>query len=132
MNYDSGTRRVREILRPQSKLDFGKLNRLEVAFVVSALDPPIWSRQIGQLLGLPDNQIAAELSWLLETRALVELPSQHDRRRVYQAIGHPIWAYVREIAETRISESEDEHFLARYWEEICDGRPRAVPEGPPG
>ncbi|HET8955930.1 MAG TPA: hypothetical protein VFN18_09765 [Solirubrobacterales bacterium] len=129
MKYESGIGHVRPLLAPVSRLIFGKQYRLEVAAAASALDDPIWSRRLAQLLGLAENQVAGELGRLVEIGALTEFPEAHDRRKLYQLASHPIWPFVRDLAEKTIRDAVGEGAIEDFWTEICGGAPRAIVGG---
>jgi hypothetical protein len=128
MKYESDIGRVRQHLSSVSRLEFGRQYRLEVALVVGALEDPIWSRRLSQILGLPENQVASELSRLLEAGALTPFPEAHDRRKLFQVARHPIWAFARDLSEKTIREAEGEEAMSAYWQEVCEGAPREIPE----
>jgi hypothetical protein len=102
---------------------------LEVALVAGALEDPIWSRRLSQVLGLPENQVAGELSRLVQAGALKEFPGPNDRRKLFQVAPHPIWSFARELSEKAIREAEGEEAMADYWQEVCEGAPREILKG---
>ena len=128
MKYESGIGRVRKHLSPVSRLEFGRQYRLEVILVAGALEAPIWSRRLSQVLGLPENQVAAELSRLAQAGALTEFPEAHDRRKLFQIAPHPIWSFARALSEEAIRKAEGEEAMSAYWQEVCEGAPREIPE----
>lgn len=130
MDSDSGIGQVREILGPLSKLTFGKQLRLEVIYAASEVAEPIWSRQLGTQLLLPDNQVSVELVFLAKLGALVQFPADHDRRKLYQRAPHPIWPFATRLAADSIREAAGEGLVKRYFDEIREGAQRAIPERP--
>jgi hypothetical protein len=102
-----------------SKQVFGKQHRLEVASVCGVLGPPVWSRRVARLLGLPENQVAAELNAFAQLGALKRLPlSEFDRRKTFQAAPHPLWKFCRAEFERVAHEGfpeEAEELLRGYW-----------------
>jgi hypothetical protein len=124
--------RIREDLRAVSKEVFGKQYRLEIAAAISALEPPIWSRQIAQILGLAENQVASEVSSYARIGALQRFPIEHDRRKIYQPVPHPFWIFSRQLLEETIGRNASgaaDEAINRYWASILDeAAPRSAPQ----
>ncbi|HET7509973.1 MAG TPA: hypothetical protein VFJ65_06965 [Solirubrobacterales bacterium] len=131
MNIDVDVRPIRARLRSHSKELFGKRYRLEVILAVGASEDPIWSRRMAETLRLPENQVSVELKTLAHLGALQLFPSIHDRRKLYQLVAHPIWAFARELLESTIRElypEEPRQALGAYWSEVLAmPQPRPVP-----
>lgn len=132
MNNDAHIGQTRECLTPASRMAFGKQHRLEIAAVITAIGPPVWSRQLAETLGIADNQVAADLRHFSKWRALEPFPAPHDRRKLYVAVPHPVWRYARELFERAVMESFPDDGRERidgYWRRILDdGAPAAIPE----
>jgi hypothetical protein len=112
MNNDQYLGRIREDLRGVSRQAFGKLHRLETVAV---------------------NQVASELVNLMDLGALQRFPAEHDRRKIYQPLPHPIWVFTRRLLEETVRrvalEEEDGDPVARYWSAVLDGfEPVPVPQ----
>jgi hypothetical protein len=131
MNIEVEVGPIRERLRSSSKSVFGKLYRLEVVAAIGASEDPIWSRRMALALRLPENQVAAELKFLMNLGALQPFPSIHDRRKLYQLAPHPIWAFGRDLLESTIAElypEEPRRATATYWAQVLGiSEPRPVP-----
>ena len=131
MNDFNDLGRIREDLRGVSKEIFGKLYRLEIVAVACAQEPPIWSRRLARSLALPENQVASELVNFAGFGALQRFPSDHDRRKIYQVVRHPIWGFGRVLLEETIRAAEPEagdERVAGFWEVVLDGaEPVPVP-----
>lgn len=131
MNIDVDVGPIQTQVRSRSKDVFGKLYRLEVIAAVGASEDPIWSRRIAQLLQLAENQVSGELKVLADLGALQAFPSQHDRRKLYQRVPHPIWAFVRSLIEHTIVElypEEPRQAIAAYWfQALAIAEPQPVP-----
>lgn len=109
-NFAEETGRIREQLRRTSKDIFGKKYRLEILAAVELIGPPIWSRDLAGTIGLAENVVSMELAACEELGALQHFPAVHDRRKLYQQLEHPIWAFAtalcREIASIEALETE--------------------------
>jgi hypothetical protein len=133
MNNDQYLGRIREDLRGVSRQAFGKLHRLETVAVTGALEPPIWSRRLAKSLDIGENQVASELVNLMDLGALQRFPAEHDRRKIYQPLPHPIWVFARQLLEETVRraapEEEDGDPVARYWSAVLDGfEPVPIPQ----
>jgi hypothetical protein len=135
MEHEGNIGRLRPSLVTTSKRLFGKQHRLEIASVCGVLEPPVWSRRVSQLLGLAENQVAAELNAFVELGALQRLPlSEFDRRKTYQAAAVPFWDFCRvefERAVHRDFADEGNKMLMDYWTYVTRGHDQraAVGEG---
>jgi hypothetical protein len=131
MNNDIDLGRIREDLRDASKQVFSKLYRLEIAAAISAQQPPLWSRRLARSLDLAENQVTAELAAFAALGALQHFPAEHDRRKIYQVLPHPLWGFVRELLEETIRAGQPEHGEERvraYWADVLgDDEPLPVP-----
>lgn len=128
MEDGSNLGRIREDLRGASRLAFGKKHRLEAIAVAGAQQPPIWSRRLARSLDIGENQAANELANLVQMGALQSFPVEHDRRKIFQAVPHPIWGFARELLEESISASHPDNpagSVAAYWATVLDGSPPA-------
>jgi hypothetical protein len=128
MKHNNDLGQIREGLREVSRRTFGKQHRLEVAAAATAQEPPIWSRRLARSLGIGDNQAAAELASLEALGALQRFPAEHDRRKIFQPVSHPIWGFARELLVTTIRDlapGDAEESLHLYWQSVL-GNP--VPE----
>ncbi len=61
MKFDSDIGQIRSHLQRLSRQIFSKKYRLEIAALVSAMEPPIWARQVAKALDIGENQAASEL-----------------------------------------------------------------------
>lgn len=133
MNYDANIGQTRECLMPASRMAFGKQHRLEIAAVLTAMGPPVWSRQLAETLGIPDNQVAADLNHFAKWEALELFPAPHDRRKLFVAVPHPVWPYARELFERAVMRAfpgDGSERIDDYWRSILgDGVPAPVPGG---
>ena len=122
MNHEASIGRIRPPLIEASKLLFGRQYRLEVGAVAALLEPPIWSRKLSQLLGIPENQVASELAVFTELGALQRQPlSDFDRRKTYERLSHPLWDFCRRELKRTIKEKyqdDAEELLHGYWIEV--------------
>lgn len=129
MNSNNDLGQIREDLRAVSRRIFGKQHRLEITALISAQEPPIWSRRLAQSLKIGENQAASEITNLAQFGALQRFPAQHDRRKIYQPVPHPIWGFSRQLLEDTIRafrvEDGDEN-IAGYWEAVLD-QPGPIP-----
>lgn len=134
MNDDAHIGRIRECLAPESRMAFGKQRRLEIAAVIPAMGPPVWSRQLAGILDIADNQVAADLRHFAEWEALEPFPAPHDRRKLYVAVPHPLWRHARDLFERAVMRSfpdEGRELIDGYWRSILDdGVPAPIPEAP--
>jgi hypothetical protein len=122
---------INENLRAVSKQMFGKLYRLEIAAVAAAEEPPTWSRRLANRLRLPENQVATELGNFVEIGALQRFPAEHDRRKIYQAVSHPIWRFSHDLLEKTIRDTspdgDGDKEVSEYWTAVLDGEaPRSL------
>jgi hypothetical protein len=131
MDNDDILGQIREDLRGVSRKVFGKQYRLEVAAAASAIDPPIWSRRLSKLLDIAENQVAMEIVSFAELGALQRFPAEHDRRKIYQAVPHPLWPFARQLLERAIlsvNPEDGEVKLTKFWASLLDGsQPTALP-----
>jgi hypothetical protein len=119
---------IREDLRSVSRQAFGKLHRLESVAVMGAQEPPIWSRRLARSLDIGENQAAAELTSLEQLGALQRFPAEHDRRKIFQPLAHPIWEFARELLETTIRSTAGDDYVDAYWATMLGGvRPTPIP-----
>lgn len=136
MKHEVDIGRIRPSLAGTSKRLFGKQHRLEIASVCGVLDPPLWSRRISLLLGLAENQVAAELNAFVELGALQRLPlSEFDRRKTYQAAADPLWDFCRiefERAVHRDFADEADELLRGYWRYVTGDLGHQAPVGEGG
>jgi hypothetical protein len=130
LNDDLG--QIREGLRDVSRRVFGKQHRLEIAAIVTAQEPPVWSRRLARSLEIGENQAASEIGNLASLGALQRFPAEHDRRKIYQPVPHPIWDFSRELFVVTIRDLDPENAeatLGLYWQWVLDGRePESIPE----
>jgi hypothetical protein len=124
-NFGDEVGQIREGFRGISKDVFGKTYRLEILTAVELIGPPIWARDLAGTIGLAENVVSTELSACARLGALQHFPSPHDRRKLYQPLDHPIWAFVAALAHGIASTSAIEAELG-----IATGDPRrtAAPE----
>ncbi|HWM64724.1 MAG TPA: hypothetical protein VNP96_12140 [Solirubrobacterales bacterium] len=131
MNHANDIGQIQENLRAVSKQVFSKQYRLEIAAVCSAQEPPTWSRRLATTLGIAENQVASEIGSFARLGALQRFPAEHDRRKVYQVVPHPLWGFARELLEDTIRATElarAEDSVARYWAAILgEAAPWPVP-----
>jgi hypothetical protein len=131
MNNDIDVGRIKEDLKKVSKQVFNKLYRLEIAAVASAIQPPIWSRQLSVVLGIAENQVASEVGNFAAMGALQRFPARHDRRKIHVVVPHPLWGFARELVEVTIQATyldDGEMAVAAYWSAVLDGaQPQKVP-----
>lgn len=130
MNNDPYLGRIREDLRGVSKRAFSKQHKLEAAAVIGAQEPPIWARRLAIALQIGENQAAAEINGLVRLGALQRFPAEHDRRKIYQPVPHPIWVFCRDLLEEtiRASHPDDEaEAIARYWQSVLDEQTSPTP-----
>jgi hypothetical protein len=123
MNHDNDLGWIREELRGMSRQVFGKQHRLEIIALISAQEPPVWSRRLARSLGIGENQAASEIANLAELGALQRFPAEHDRRKIHQPVPHPIWGFSRQLLEDTIRASRPEEGdanVALYWEAVLD------------
>jgi hypothetical protein len=132
MNHDNDLGRIREDLRARSRQIFGKQHRLEITALISAQEPPIWSRRLARSLDIGENQAASEISSLAQIGALQRFPAEHDRRKVHQPVPHPIWEFSRRLLEDTIRALEPaagDSNVALYWEAVLDqADPQPIPQ----
>jgi hypothetical protein len=124
MNDPNDLGQIREDLRGVSKAVFSKLYRLEIVAVACAQEPPIWSRRLARTLDLADNQVASELVNFADMGALQRFPAEHDRRKIYQAVKHPLWGFGRSLLEQTIRAGDPEYGgerIAFFWETVLEG-----------
>jgi len=109
-NFGEEVGRIREELRRISKDVFGRTYRLEILAAVELIGPPIWARDLAGTVGLAENVVSTELSACARLGALQHFPARHDRRKLYQPLDHPIWAFaaalVQGVAPTAAIEAE--------------------------
>jgi hypothetical protein len=102
--------RIRGELRRISKDLFGKKYRLEILAAAELTGPPIWSRDLARTINLAENVVSTELAACEDLGALQHFPSAHDRRKLYQQLEHPIWAFAaavcKEVAPADALEAE--------------------------
>ncbi|HEX3040529.1 MAG TPA: hypothetical protein VHP56_00360 [Solirubrobacterales bacterium] len=131
MNIDVAVGPIQTRVRSHSKAIFGKRYRLEVIAAAGASEDPIWSRRLAELLHLPENQVSGELQNLANLGALQSFPAQHDRRKLFQCVPHPIWGFARELVEHTIAElypGEPRQASAAYWFQVMAiAEPQPVP-----
>lgn len=135
MKHEAPIGRLRRDLAEVSKPTFGKQYRLEIGAVICALDAPIWSRRVSQVLDIPENQVASELGFFADRGALMVFPAEHDRRKLYEVVEHPLWGFARQLFERSIQLAHPDDWEALiddYWAEICGGEPKAIPRGSAG
>jgi hypothetical protein len=132
MKHSDDLGQIREGLRDVSRQVFGKQYRLEVAALASAQEPPVWSRRLARSLGIGENQAASEIGSLATLGALQRFPAEHDRRKIYQPMPHPIWGFARELLVATIRElapEDADDSLARYWRLILgEDEPEPIPK----
>lgn len=132
MKHSDDLGQIREGLRDVSRQVFGKQYRLEVAALAAAQEPPVWSRRLARSLGIGENQAASEIGSLAMLGALQRFPAEHDRRKIYQPMPHPIWVFSRELLVATIHElapEDAEDVLARYWQSVVgEGGPEPIPK----
>lgn len=132
MKFDSDIGRIREHLQDLSRTIFSKKYRLETAALVSALEPPIWSRQVAKALDIGENQAASELHEFARLGALQQFPSEFDRRKLYVVVPHWFWVTARDALDHGIRTLDPEHgdaLVAAYWAAMVDGEPRPILSG---
>jgi hypothetical protein len=133
MKSEAPIGQIRALFKPASRMAFGKQHRLEVAAVIGAMGPPVWSRQLSETLGIAENQVAADLRHLLEWGALEQFPAPHDRRKLYLPVPHPVWRYSRELLERAITQASPDNgseLIESYWRSILGDRvPAEIPSG---
>lgn len=131
MNIDIDVEPIRTRVRKRSKQVFGKRYRLEVIAAIGASEDPIWSRRIAESLRLAENQVSSEIQLLASLGALQEFPAEHDRRKLYQRVPHPIWVFARDLVEHIVAEiypGEPRQASAAYWFQVMAiAEPRPVP-----
>lgn len=131
MKHDAGIGRIRPPLIETSKRLFGRQYRLEIGTIAGLLEPPIWSRRLSQLLDIPENQVASELSVFADLGALQRQPlSEFDRRKTYERLPHPFWDFCRRELERTIKvkyQGEAEGLLHLYWTELVGEPPSGAP-----
>ncbi|HEX4307305.1 MAG TPA: hypothetical protein VHZ54_14820 [Solirubrobacterales bacterium] len=98
-NFGDELGQIREGFRRVSKDVFGKTYRLEILTAVELIGPPIWARDLAGTIGLAENVVSTELSACERLGALQHFPSPHDRRKLYQPLDHPIWAFAAALAQ---------------------------------
>ena len=123
-------------LQKLSRQIFSKKYRLETAALVSALEPPIWARQVAKGLDIGENQAASELAEFERLGALQQFPSEFDRRKLYVVVPHWLWRAARDALDEGIRavdpDSGDE-LVAAYWAAMLESEPRPLPApGGPG
>lgn len=132
MKYNDDLGQIREGLRDVSRQVFGKQYRLEVAALAAAQEPPVWSRRLARSLDIGENQAASEIASLATLGALQRFPAEHDRRKIYQALPHPIWGFARELLVMTVRELAPEdagHSLDRYWQSVLgEDEPEPIPK----
>ena len=129
MKFDSDIGQIRERLQELSRQIFSKKHRLEIAALVSAMEPPIWARQVAKTLDIGENQAASELHEFEQLGALQQFPSEFDRRKLYVVTPHWLWRAVREAQDSGIRELDPENgeaLVAAYWTAMVDHAPRPV------
>jgi len=131
MNSDIDIGRIRAHLQDLSRRAFSKKYRLETAVLASALEAPIWARQVARALDIGENQAASELHEFEQLGALQRFPSEFDRRKLYVAVPHWLWRAVRDAHDQGIRELDPENgdaLVAAYWAAMVEGgNPRPVP-----
>lgn len=126
MESDLDIRQIRQDLRKTSRRLFGKMHRLETAAFISALEPPVWARQIARPLEIGENQAASELADFEVLGALQHFPDSFDRRKIYQVIPNPLWGFARKSLEETIRAGDPqsgEIRVAAYWASILGRSP---------
>jgi|GEM_PF-7092806 len=130
MKFDTDIGQIRSHLQKLSRRIFSKKYRLEIAALVSAIEPPIWARQVAKTLDIGENQAASELYEFEQLGALQQFPSEFDRRKLYVVVPHWLWSAVREAQDCGIRELNPENgdaLVAAYWTAMVDGgTPRPV------
>lgn len=130
MKFDSDIGRIRSHLQRLSRQIFSKKYRLEIAALASAMEPPIWARQVAKALDIGENQAASELQEFEQLGALQQFPSEFDRRKLYLVAPHWLWSAARAAQDRGIRELDPENgdaLVAAYWTATVDGIPRPVP-----
>lgn len=131
MKHNNDLGQIREGLREVSRQVFGKQHRLEITALVTALEPPIWSRRLARALDIGENQAASEISSLASLGALQSFPSEHDRRKIFQPVPHPIWEFSRNLLVATIRDLKPENpeaNLSLYWRSVLDRpEPGSIP-----
>ncbi|HUC08658.1 MAG TPA: hypothetical protein VMR96_11285, partial [Solirubrobacterales bacterium] len=105
----------------------------EIAAVIGGMGPPVWSRQLSEMLGIPENQVAADLRHLAQWGALELFPAPHDRRKLYLPAPHPVWLYSRELLERSIVDAnptDGPELIESYWRSVLgQHEPAPIPVG---
>lgn len=130
MKFDSDIGQIHSHLQRLSRQIFSKKYRLEIAALVSAMEPPIWARQVAKALDIGENQAASELQEFEQLGALQQFPSKFDRRKLYVVAPHWLWGAARAAQDSGIRELDPENggaLVAAYWTAMVDGTPRPVP-----
>jgi hypothetical protein len=97
-------REIREALKGVSRRLYGRQFRLEVAAAIDELPPPVWSRKVARALDIPENQVAREFRDFAALGAIQAFPLEHDRRKTYSVVDHPLWDSSRALFERTIHE----------------------------
>jgi hypothetical protein len=124
MNTDTDLGRYLIDLEAVSKRRFGRKCHLLVAAVILSRDSPVWARQVARTIDIGENQAASELSEFTEMRALQLVPSDYDRRKIYQRVSHHFWDHARATVDETI-EARTPGGAADFWATLAR---RSVPK----
>jgi hypothetical protein len=130
MNHEADIGQIRARLQNLSRQAFSKMYRLEVAALVSALEPPIWARQVAKGLDIGENQAASELAEFERLGALRRFPSEYDRRKLYVVVPHWLWTAARAALDEGIRAVDPDNgdeLVAAYWAVMLESEPRPLP-----